>query len=175
MKRLCTLFAFFWIAAAVCLTSPATAQSSVASAACSAYRDASDPADQALYRAYLQGFANASSPDPRYTQSEAALSDDARRVRDWCGRNLKSSYGEAVFAVLGPARSAAAPSYQPAPQYQPAPVPQYVEPSSCRVGPTQACSGCSVTCNGGKQATCKQGQDNMDRTDCTFQSRCDCK
>jgi HdeA/HdeB family len=88
---------------------PATAQN-IASASCASFKDADkDPAQQAVFLAYLQGYANASSPDPRYIQSDAALADDAKKIRDWCGKNPKSTYAEAVAAVL-PSPAQAAPA-----------------------------------------------------------------
>ena len=93
----------------------ATAQSSVGSLSCSDYRNATDPKQQALYAAYLQAYADAHSPDPRYTLSDAALADHAKKVRDWCGKNGKRTYGEAVAAIVGSgsAGAAAAPAAPP--------------------------------------------------------------
>ena len=94
-------------AIAVTLVPFATAQN-VASASCASFKQADkDPAQQAVFLAYLQGYANASSPDPRYVPSDAAFADYAKNVRDWCGKNPKSTYAEAVAAVLpSPTQSA---------------------------------------------------------------------
>ena len=88
--------------------SPAIAQSSIASSSCSDYRNATDPNQQAQYSAYLQAYSNASSPDPRYVKSDAALAEDAKKIRDWCGKNGKRTYGDAVAAVVVSASAAAA-------------------------------------------------------------------
>ena len=93
----------------------AIAQSSVGSASCSDYRKVTDPSQQALYAAYLQAYANAHSPDPRYTLSDAALADDAKRVRDRCGKNGKRTYGEAVAAIVVSASAGAAAPASPPP------------------------------------------------------------
>ncbi len=94
--------------AAAGLVTAATAQSSVGTTRCSDYRNVTDPNQQALYAAYLQAYANAHSPDPRYTLSDAALADDAKKVRDWCGKNGKRTYGEAVAAIVSAASAAPA-------------------------------------------------------------------
>lgn len=96
------------LCAVASLVQAAAAQSSVASTSCSDYRKATDPNQQALYAAYLQAYANAHSPDPRFTLSDAALADDAKKVRDWCGKNGKRTYGDAVAAVVASASAAAA-------------------------------------------------------------------
>jgi hypothetical protein len=55
---------------------PAANVQLVASSSCSSFKDAQkDPALQAHYLAYLEGDANANSPDPRYTTSDAALEE----------------------------------------------------------------------------------------------------
>jgi hypothetical protein len=144
---------------------PAANAQSVAGTSCGSYKDAGkDPAQQALFMAYLQGYANAISPDPRYTKSDAALADDAKQVRDWCGKNSKSTYAEAVAAVLGsPYRGGSAPASVSS------------DPTSCRVGPTIYCAGCGVSCTGGKQATCSPGRDSDINKWCGSQARCVCK
>lgn len=96
------------ICAAAALVPVVTAQSSVGSTSCSDYRKTTDSSQQALYAAYLQAYADAHSPDPRFTLSDAALADDAKRVRDWCGKNGKRTYGDAVAAVVVSAPAAAA-------------------------------------------------------------------
>lgn len=152
--------------AALVAMGPAALAQSIGSASCESYKNAKDLAQQAPYLAYLQGYANASSPDPRYTQSEAALNDDAKKVRDWCDKNSKRTYAEAVAGVLG---SASANCGSPAAQAS-------LEPTACKAGPSQYCGGCSITCNGGKQATCKQGTDNaFGNPTCTFEAKCYCK
>jgi len=151
----------------------ATAQSSVASSSCSDYRNATDPAQQAQYSTYLEAYANAHVPDPRYTTSATALADDAKKVRDWCGKNGNRTYGEAVAAIVGTASSsAAAPAPAPA-----APPP---EPTSCKVGATKGCPGCSITCTGGAQAQCNAPSDSGIKNDdgtpeCAMHAWCFCK
>jgi hypothetical protein len=161
----------------------AAAQSPVATDACTTYLDATNPAQQAVYAAYLQGFANATSPDPRYPPTDATVAEAARKIHEWCGRNGKSSFGDAVYAVLGAAirshqaaiaASAAAAAAQAAPPPQVAPQPMF--PSSCRVAATNNCGGCSISCNGGKQAVCKPGRDDVfDRPKCDTQASCECQ
>jgi hypothetical protein len=103
------------ICAAATFVAGAIAQSSVGSASCSDYRKVTDPSQQALYAAYLQAYANAHSSDPRYTLSDAAFADDAKKVRDWCGKNGKRTYGEAVSTVLASASAVAAAPAGPPP------------------------------------------------------------
>jgi hypothetical protein len=150
----------------------ATAQSSVASSSCSDFRNATDPAQLAQYSAYLEAYANAHSPDPRFTTSATALADDAKKVRDWCGKNKKRTYGEAVSAIVGSASSgAASAAAQAAPP---------AEPTSCKVGATKGCPGCSITCTGGKQAECRPPSDSGIKDDqgnpeCAMHAWCYCK
>jgi hypothetical protein len=169
MRRVC------WaITIAICVTagtaSTAVAQSSVASTSCSDYRNTTDPAKQAQYFTYLQAYSNATSPDPRYVKSDAALAEDAKKISDWCGKNGKRAYGEAVAAILGAPAAAAAPA--PA-----APPP---EPTSCKVGATKGCAGCSITCTGGAQAECREPADSPltgsdGRPECMHSAWCYCK
>jgi hypothetical protein len=147
------------------IASSAHAQS-IAVSTCASFRDASkNPAQEASYLAYLQGYANASSPDPRFTQTDAALADDAKKVLDWCSKNSKSTFAQAVASALGPSCSAVA---APGPAAS-------AEPTSCRVGPTNYCVGCSVTCNAPKQAKCSPGTDSHITNGCNAQSTCVCK
>lgn len=157
--------------------STASAQSSVASSTCADYRKTTDPAQQAQYSTYLQAYSNASSPDPRYVKSDAALAEDARKISDWCGKNGKRTYGEAVAAVLGSASSGGAPPV--AAQAAPAPQ-QSQEPTSCKVGATKGCAGCSITCTGGKQAECREPADSPPtgsdgKPECMHSAWCYCK
>ena len=155
-----------FIAVSMLATMTAAAQS-VAGASCDAFKNAQG-AQQAEFVAYIQGYANASSPDPRYTQSESALADDVKKVHDWCGKNGKRSFNEGVAAVLGSASSGGGSA--------PVPAAQTAEPTSCKVGPTQYCGGCSVTCNAPKQAHCNMGTDSpFGKPECEFQGRCWCK
>jgi hypothetical protein len=138
----------------------------IPNASCAAYRDsANTPAQQELFKAYIHGYANAASPDPRYAPSAGMIEDGIKRVQDWCDRNQKRTFAEAVATAfpLPPASS----------------MPQQGvsdEPTSCRVGPTDAgCSGCSITCTGGKQAKCDHGIGNADGTKCAFEGKCYCK
>lgn len=152
------------------------AQSLVGTDTCTTYLDATAPSQKSVYEAYLQGFARATNPDPRYPPTDATVAEAARKIHDWCGRNVKSSFGDAVYAVLGAAlRSNQSAASAPATMTCPAPQ-QSLDPTSCRVGPTANCSGCSISCPGGKQASCKPGTDNaFGGASCTFQSRCECK
>lgn len=162
------------LAAMASTVTAATAQSSVASSSCSDYRSATDPNQQAQYAAYLQAYSNASSPDPRYVKSDAALAEDAKKIRDWCGKNGKRTYGEAVAAILGSASSSPAPAAAAAPSAPPA------EPTSCKVGATKGCAGCSITCTGGKQAECREPADSPlmgsdGKPECIHSAWCYCK
>jgi hypothetical protein len=168
----------FWlivvsVCAAAALVTPAMAQSSVASTSCADYRNTTDPARQAQYSTYLEAYANAHVPDPRYTTSATALADDAKQVRDWCGKNGNRTFGEAVAAIVGSASSSAtAPAAAPA-----APPP---EPTSCKVGATKGCAGCSITCTGGAQAQCNAPSDSGIKNDdgtpeCAMHAWCFCK
>jgi len=169
----------FALALSALAVSPARAQSLVGTDTCTTYLDATTPAQQAVYAAYLQGFANATSPDPRYPPTDAAVAAAARKIHDWCGRNVKSSYGDAVYAVLGAAirdthAAVAASAAAAAVAAQPAPQPMF--PSSCRVAATNYCGGCSISCNGSKQAKCTPGKDNVfDHPLCDTQAKCDCE
>jgi hypothetical protein len=155
----------------------AMAQSSIASSSCSDYRNTSDPAKQAQYSAYLQAYSNASSPDPRYVKSDAALAEDAKKISDWCGKNGKRTYGEAVAAILGSASSGAG---APAPAAAAAPAAPPPEPTSCKVGATKGCAGCSITCTGGAQAECREPADSPltgsdGKPECMHSAWCYCK
>ena len=155
----------------------AVAQSSVASTSCSDFRNTTDPAKQAQYSAYLQAYSNASSPDPRYVKSDAALADDAKKISDWCGKNGKRTYGEAVAAILGSASSGAG---APAPAAAAAPAAPPPEPTSCKVGATKGCAGCSITCTGGAQAECREPADSPltgsdGKPECMHSAWCYCK
>ncbi len=121
------------------------------------YRNTTDPAKQAQFATYLQGYSNATSPDPRYVKSPAALAEDAKKVSDWCGKNGTRTYGEAVATIVGPASSGAG---APAAAAAPAAPPPPPEPTSCKVGATKGCAGCSVTCTGGAQAQCNEPRDS---------------
>ena len=168
MRQLSLGFALFLVVAVWSPISAAWAQSTVGMDTCTTFRAATDPGQKALYLAYLQGYADANSPDPRYPPTDAQLADSVKKIRDWCGRNTKSSYSEAVYAVLG--------SYVRHVLSAPQAPPQSLDPTSCRVGPTNYCAGCSVSCPGGKQATCHAGTDNpFGKSSCTFQSKCSCK
>lgn len=158
--------------------STAIAQSSVASTSCSDYRNTTDPAKQAQFATYLQAYSNATSPDPRYVKSPAALAEDAKKVSDWCSKNGTRTYGEAVASIVGPASSGAgAPAAAAAPAAPPPPPP---EPTSCKVGATRGCAGCSVTCTGGAQAQCNEPRDSGIKNDdgtpeCAVPAWCFCK
>ncbi len=166
MRRLFFFVLLLLVSVNVLIRVPAANAQLVASSGCASFKDAQkDPAQLLRYLAYLEGYANANSPDPRYTTSDAALADDAKKVLDWCNKNSKGTYAEAVAAVLPSAAQSAV-----------APVgPVYVQPTSCRVGPTTYCAGCGVTCSGNKQATCTPGRDSEINQWCGRQSQCVCK
>jgi hypothetical protein len=174
MRRYAWLVVFCICAMAVLVTT-ATAQSSIAATSCSDYRNTTDPAKQAQYAAYLQAYSNATSPDPRYVRSDAALAEDAKQISDWCGKNGKRTYGEAVAAIMGSASSGAG-----APAAAAAPAAPPPEPTSCKVGATKGCAGCSITCTGGAQATCNAPRDSGIKDDqgnpeCAVPAWCFCK
>ncbi len=158
--------------------STAIAQSSIATSSCSDYRSTTDSAKQAQYAAYLQAYSNASSPDPRYVKSDAALAEDAKKISDWCGKNGNRTYGEAVAAILGSASSGAGAPAAAAPAAAPATPPP--EPTSCKVGATKGCAGCSITCTGGDQAECREPADSPlmgsdGKPECMHSAWCYCK
>jgi hypothetical protein len=47
--------------------------------------------------------------------------------------------------------------------------------TSCSAPPTQACSGCEVSCPAGKEAHCTGGQDTSGSPMCWTQAVCECK
>jgi hypothetical protein len=185
MRGLRRGFALLVLAGVWVPISTAWAQSPVGTDACATYLDATAPAQQAVYAAYLQGFANATSPDPRYPPTETTVAEAAKKIHDWCGRNVKSTFGDAVYAMLGAeirsnqaavAAAAAADAAQAAPAPPVQIVSQPVLPSSCRVAATNYCGGCSIRCNGNSQATCKPGSDDVfGRPKCDTQAKCDCE
>ena len=163
--RICKMGRLFLPLAALLWVAPLMAQSgsgNVREASCAEF--SADSAD-AAYLAYIAGYADSSSPDPDYLQSPAALSRINDAVRDWCSKRPKRDFTTAVAAVVG----------APQPAYAPAPAMVTARPTQCSVGPTQACSGCSISCSAGTQATCKQGTDYGGGNDCAFQSSCTCK
>lgn len=138
----------------------------ISNTSCASYRDsANTPAQQELFKAYIYGYANAASPDPRYAPSRGMVEDGIRRAQDWCDRNQKRTFAEAVATAF------------PLPPASGMPQPfASAEPTSCRVGRTAAgCSGCSITCSGGKQAKCEPGIDHADGSRCAFEGKCYCK
>ena len=82
----------------------ATAQT-VASGTCANFRNAKEREQQAPYLASLQAYRNTGSRNSNHDKTDAVLAEDAKRVRDWCGKNLNSTYREALAAVFGPPRS----------------------------------------------------------------------
>ncbi len=166
------------ICAMAVLVTTAMAQSSVATTSCSDYRNTTDPTKQAQFSAYLQAYSDASSPDPRYVKSASALAEDAKKISDWCGKNGTSTYGQAVAAIVGPAAGGAgAPAAAAAAPAAAAPPP---EPTSCKVGATKGCAGCSITCTGGAQAQCNEPSDSGIKNDdgtpiCAMHAWCFCK
>jgi hypothetical protein len=70
---------------------------SIAAASCTKFKDAEEPAQEAPYLSYLRTYGNAGQG-----LSDAALVEDTKKIREWCGKNAKSTYGEAVATLLGP-------------------------------------------------------------------------
>ncbi|WP_114211433.1 hypothetical protein [Acidisarcina polymorpha] len=144
--------------------------SPVAGANCSDYTGTkSDTAKQDVFFAYIAGYASATNPNAGVDLPAAALSDSARNVQEWCRQNPGRRFAEGVGVILGTSHVS----------QNSAPPPASSGPTSCRVGPTDGCSGCSVSCDGGKQATCKQGSDFAKLSDrpaqCAWQAKCFCK
>jgi hypothetical protein len=145
----------------------ATAQmaaADVSNASCASYRDsAKNPAQRDLFMAYVQGYASAASPDPRYAPRVGAIADGVKRVDDWCKDNKQRAFGEAVANAFPRINGTAQGSVSS-------------EPTYCSVGRTKfGCSGCSISCPPGKQATCKAGVGNADQSGCMFQASCACR
>lgn len=136
----------------------------VSNASCASYRDsAKNPAQRDLFMAYVQGYASAASPDPRYAPRVGTIADGVKRVNDWCGDNKKRTFAEAVANAF-PRNNATAQGAVSS------------EPTYCSVGRTRfGCSGCSITCPAGKQATCKAGVGNADQSGCMFRASCACR
>ena len=154
----------------------ATAQSSVAASSCSDYRNTTDPAKQAQYATYLQAYSNASSPDPRYVKSDAALAEDAKKISDWCGKNGKRTYGEAVTAIIG---SAPGVPLRPPLQRLSRRLLRQNQPLA-KWAPPKGCAGCSITCTGGAQAECREPADSPltgsdGKPECIHSAWCYCK
>lgn len=175
MRRFCWAFTLT-LGVMTGTVSTAIAQSSVASTSCADYRNTTDPAKQAQFATYLQAYSNATSPDPRYVKSPAALAEDAKKISDWCGKNGARTYGEAVATIVGPASTAGAPAAAAVPAVT-APPP---EPTSCKVGATKGCAGCSITCTGGAQAECREPADSPlmgsdGKPECIHSAWCYCK
>ncbi len=79
MRRFPFLVLLLSMCAVAVTVVPAINAQSIGAANCASLKDAEkNPSQQVLSRAYLQGYANASSSDPRYTKGDAALADDAR-------------------------------------------------------------------------------------------------
>jgi hypothetical protein len=149
-----------------------SAVSPIAGANCSDYTASkSDTAKQDAFFAYIAGYASATNPRAGADLPAAALNDSARNVQDWCRQNPGRRFSEGVGVILGTSHVSQA--------YAPPPPPPVGGPTSCRVGPTDGCSGCSVSCDGGKQATCKQGSDyshmNGEPARCAWEAKCICK
>ncbi len=140
------------------------AAADVSNASCASYRDSAKvPAQRDLFMVYVQGYASAASPDPRYAPRVGAIVDGLKRLERWCGDNKKRTFGEAVANAF-PRNNGTAQSIASS------------DPTSCSVGRTKfGCAGCSITCPAGKQARCDAGAGNADQTWCMFQAACACK
>jgi hypothetical protein len=98
----CTMLGF--VSSAMAQMSPAD----ISNASCASYRDsANTPAQQERFKAYIQGYANAASPDPRYAPSPGMIEDGTRRAQEWCEGSQKRTFAEAVATAfpLPPASS----------------------------------------------------------------------
>jgi len=201
MQRLKTALVLCLVFVSYAATPQAQAES-IAAKSCSAFKEAKDPKRQAVFLAFLEGQANATNHDPRYVLSETSLDDDAKKLQDWCAQNPSRTFGEAVTTVLSPNYSPAAPakvSIEPPPVKKPPPPPPPAPPPpskkeppapapkaeakpppapvlSCKVGRSNYCAGCDISCEVGQQALCTQGKDNEFRaTSCAKPAQCICK
>ena len=138
-----------------------TSDRSLGSATCASYT--ANP-DNDIFQAYLSGYIDASNADPRYVLSPEAQAAEVRRVADWCVAHPRDRFLTAVGISLGQASGPSNTVIVPV-----------AAPTSCRVGPSNFCSGCATTCAAGSQATCKQGQDSADGKTCAFDAQCGCK
>lgn len=152
-----TLIAFMMLAfpgAAQNLTQPGSAN-------CASFiRDQQSVA----FQSYLQGYMDAATSSPGYQLTDDAKSALFRSVVDWCMSRPSDGFAVAVRASIRPQSATIIP----------APIP-VVQPTSCRVGSTNACTGCSISCAAGSQATCQQGTDSASGDYCAFQSSCSCR
>ena len=69
-------------------------QTKVSGLTCSAFLDARSAAQEAPFSAYLEGYVTA-------LHQGLAVTQDSANVRDWCARNPKQMYSEAVSHVVG--------------------------------------------------------------------------
>jgi hypothetical protein len=139
------------------------------------------------YGTYLQMTADvAKSRDAqegttRYSKALQASSapSNALWLNNWCTKNPLRGFTEASSRLLdeltGQSQAAL-----PAGGYSGAAPPQVVvvapppPPSACRAREVGDCTGCSVTCGNGSQATCTQGRPWFGQTSCQNQSSCSC-
>ena len=140
------------------------------------------------YGTYLQVTADvaksrdAQEGNSRYSKALQASSapSNALWLSNWCTKNPLRGFTEASSRLLdeltgqasGP--TPAAVGYPAAPPTQVVVVAPPPPPSSCRAREVGECTGCSVTCGNGSQATCTQGRPWFGQTRCQDQSSCSC-
>ncbi len=101
MARFCLVSILSLCGAAVGTVCSANAQD-IAGTPCVIFTDAKSRAQEPSYLAYLHSYANAGRRDFSQVKNDTARVEDHERVRDWCRKNAKRTFGEAVAAVLGP-------------------------------------------------------------------------
>ena len=69
-------------------------QTKISGLTCSAFLHARSAAQVAPFSAYLEGYVTA-------LRQGAAVTQDSANVRDWCARNPKQMYSEAVSHIVG--------------------------------------------------------------------------
>jgi hypothetical protein len=140
------------------------------------------------YGTYLQVTADvaksrdAQDGSSRYSRALQASSapSNALWLKNWCTKNPLRGFTEASSRLLdeltgqGSAPTPVDGGYPAAPPTQVVVVAPPPPPSSCRVGQVGECTGCSVTCGNGSQATCTQGRPWFGQTSCQNQSSCSC-
>jgi hypothetical protein len=72
----------------------ASGQTKVSELTCSAFLHARGAAQEVAFSAYLEGYVTA-------LHQGLAVTQDSANVRDWCARNPKQMYSEAVSHVVG--------------------------------------------------------------------------
>ncbi len=120
-----------------------------------------------------------SSQHSRALQASSAPSN-ALWLNNWCTKNPLRGFTEASSRLLdeltgqASAPTPAAGGYPSAAPTQVVVVAPPPPPSSCRVREVGECTGCSVTCGNGSQATCTQGRPWFGQARCQDQASCSC-